>query len=85
MRTVQTLVRVITYSALWVAIVLVCTVIGALTATIGVPASWDSPGRGVGMFVNGWWGFFIGTGVATVIVMLVIERRKRPAHMVSRS
>jgi hypothetical protein len=79
MRIFQIAFKVIAYAALWIATVVVCTVVAALTSTIGVPVSWDGPGQGIGMVLYGWWGFFIGTGVATVIVMLVIgHRSQRP-------
>jgi hypothetical protein len=77
MRILQIALRVIAYAALWVVIIVACTVLAALTSTIGIPDSWDGPGQGIGMLVYGWWGFFIGTGVATVIVAFVIGHRAR--------
>jgi hypothetical protein len=73
----STLAAIVGYGALWISIVVLCGIVGASTATIGIPASWDRSGMGIGMMLGGTLGLIGGTLAATLTVMFVREKRRR--------
>jgi hypothetical protein len=80
MRLLSLLLQITGYGALWVAIVLVCGVIGVLSPVlwnVAQPSSSENYGAGLAMMFWGMAGLVAGTLPATVCVMLLADRSAR--------
>ena len=80
MRLLNLLSRITGYSALWLAVVLVCGLLGALLPIlwgIGELSSSENYGAGLAAMFLGLGGLVVGTLPATLCVMLLSQRSAR--------
>jgi len=74
MLALRRLASILKVLAVWVGIALGSGILGALWPILTTPRSSDGPGLGIGIYIFGGLGLFLGTCAGAVVAFLLLER-----------